>query len=185
MSQNAPSSLHSESSQSLREPDVYECYLQMKGKPGRWRQFAKCCIKKTATPFLAMLTVPPAHEESSEELLPQAKITCLADIMKRSSASFKVIIPSDVPCACVTLFPEGPKLLCDQVAAILCSHWLPRSRHFHPSAKRRRICRLPESTVCVLVGSCYETYPWQEPGCPASFPWSDGPVPIIIVLARW
>lgn len=37
-----------------------------------------------------MLTVPPAHEESSGEPSSSSKDNCLADIMKRSYASFKV-----------------------------------------------------------------------------------------------
>lgn len=71
-----------------------------------------------AAPFLVNLTVPPVHQESSEEaFLPQAKITCLADIMKRFSAAFKVITPpSDIPCVSAALLPEGPKLLSHQVA---------------------------------------------------------------------
>lgn len=49
--------------------------------------------------------------------LPQAKIICLEDIIKRFSPAFRVTVPpGDVPCVSVTLVPEGPKHLSHQVA---------------------------------------------------------------------
>lgn len=170
---------------------LWTCMLFLNEGEPTWT--LKAVYSKSSAVLKRLFCTLPSHPNSAihtliilwRTFLPWAKITCLEDIMKKFPASFEVTAPAKwrTLCFCYTV-PGRPRLLSHQMAVVLCSHWLPRSRHFHVSAKGSISCLL-ESAVCVLVGSCYETYPWQEPSCPASFPLSDGPVPIIIVLARW
>lgn len=96
------------------------------------------------------------------DFVPLHKTTCSEDFMMSFLSHFEETVPSKWR----TLFA----LYCswrNQGSWVI--RWQTFSQPLAPektaflSSAKGRISRLLESTVCVLVGSCEEMYPWQEP----------------------